>query len=792
VFPDEDDPTFDSPIDGLAGGLDTFVTSDYDYARHLKDLSLDTLSAGDKAESAYKPYLYSASCGKFMNTLLMLTLRKATSLESFRWNIRVELSRQVFKALHQINTLNKLHLRMQAGPSLYETPPPLPYTANSSTPAPTTHWSEMPPLAPSGPPLFGLPPPPVGTLTYTPPSGLPPPLPQQKAALNRKLARKTSASKEPPTLSGFNRLKSLTVLDIDNLDLITEIKTCVRNSSSTLTKLKISFSDTLASQSRKPPPDADPDDSDPDDEFQVVPMSQNSGYADDASGPAKAFRAQEERKSQESVLGRIFDVEPFVIKKPQQGQTPKGKEKETKKEPVADNPDESFVDSIKKVTEKLLAKVRGSDDLSNQEVLELIERAARTYVEAQAKKKETEKEANSDSNGESSTPGPASSATPVAEASGSVVPEAEDAATPSLFDSKVTKAKGIQQELKPEDIDIEQPIETDEVDDSTATDSKDNAIKEPSKDDDASSSSSSTSMKPTPTSSSTGAASPRLGKAIANLAAQKDNFETLVAKLNNYQQQANELCEEIQNMRDSGSSLDPSRIKEAEKQLQGFSQNIKDIQYEIHTVEAEIDDAEKQIPGKAREDDGTSLQISEYVRSTRGLALESLCIHLVPVRASILSRAVDLCVLKRLTLLNVGAQAPIWTLLAKENKVQPLALRKIFTDNVSTAFLNCVSQLPELHELFMLERSGKYKPESFAPKSTITAEQIRRLALRKHIGTLRKLMIKNDGGSSWDVDEKTMLLICNRGTKLEELAASMGIRAVVCRSHVVFPFENEC
>lgn len=56
VFPDEDDETFDSPIDGLAGGLDTFVTSEYNYAKHLRDLSLDTLSSGPKAEQAYKSY----------------------------------------------------------------------------------------------------------------------------------------------------------------------------------------------------------------------------------------------------------------------------------------------------------------------------------------------------------------------------------------------------------------------------------------------------------------------------------------------------------------------------------------------------------------------------------------------------------------------------------------------------------------------------------------------------------------------------------------------------------------
>ena len=85
VFPDEDDPLFDSPIDALAGGLDSFVTSDYDYAQHLRHLSLDTLSVGSKGEAAYLPYLYKTSCGKFMNTLLLLTLRKAHKLETIKY-----------------------------------------------------------------------------------------------------------------------------------------------------------------------------------------------------------------------------------------------------------------------------------------------------------------------------------------------------------------------------------------------------------------------------------------------------------------------------------------------------------------------------------------------------------------------------------------------------------------------------------------------------------------------------------------------------------------------------------
>lgn len=85
VFPDDDDPTYESPVDGLANGLETFATSDYDYARHVRDVSLDTLSAGDKAELSYKSYLASQSCGKFMNTLVLLMLRKANTLEKLRY-----------------------------------------------------------------------------------------------------------------------------------------------------------------------------------------------------------------------------------------------------------------------------------------------------------------------------------------------------------------------------------------------------------------------------------------------------------------------------------------------------------------------------------------------------------------------------------------------------------------------------------------------------------------------------------------------------------------------------------
>jgi hypothetical protein len=85
IFPDSEDIPNESPFDGLAGALDTFATSGYDYAQHLREIILEPLSGGVKGERAYRQYHYDVSCGKFMNTLLLLTLRKARSLETFMY-----------------------------------------------------------------------------------------------------------------------------------------------------------------------------------------------------------------------------------------------------------------------------------------------------------------------------------------------------------------------------------------------------------------------------------------------------------------------------------------------------------------------------------------------------------------------------------------------------------------------------------------------------------------------------------------------------------------------------------
>jgi hypothetical protein len=168
----------------------------------------------------------------------------------------------------------------------------------------------------------------------------------------------------------------------------------------------------------------------------------------------------------------------------------------------------------------------------------------------------------------------------------------------------------------------------------------------------------------------------------------------------------------------------------------------------------------------------------DYVRSTRGLTLTTLAIYLIPIKASILSRAIDLSVLQDITLLNVGPQIPFWNLLARENKNTPLAVRKIFTDNVTLPLLAFVSQLEVMSELFLLERTSKTRVESTAAKTTVTIEQIRKIVLKKHASTLKVLVVRNDAGTEWDFNVKTVMLLCQRAKNLEELACSFGIRTM--------------
>ncbi|ENH73869.1 hypothetical protein FOC1_g10011189 [Fusarium oxysporum f. sp. cubense race 1] len=640
LFPDDDDVRFESPIDGLAGGLDTFTTSDYNYAKHLRELSMDTVSTGVKAEHAYKPYLYSASCGKFLNTLLYLTLKKAKSLESFRWNIRVELSRPVFRELHKIKTLTKFHIRLQAGDTYYITPPPLPLSIDPLPPA-STHWPDIPPPPPGPPPgVFSAPL--AGAMASLPVITSPPPL------------------LPPPKQS--SKAKGIWACKLDDRHL-TQIRTILMSMMS----------------------------------FKWFPFPR---------APASTRAALRRH-----FAPRKIDVEPFITKKPALIQSPREAatsqedDQEAGTNDNSEDPREEFVSSIRSVSTRLMSHINGTRDFSTaqQDILDVIEKAARKYVDSC--------ELSSQSNNE---PSGSTSATPKNdeeqqsdESGGSKPTTTESSLTP------LSKNNDSNNDASPDDIEIEHLDTIDELEvDSDEQQTKDIGEKEVGvKESETPEAVADPSGLPSKTRDANAdpSATPGLNKVHTNLDAQRVNYESLLSNL-----------QQLQDENDA------------------FIQKIKAIRVQ-----------------------------------------ETLSIHLIPVKASVLSRAIDLKCIKNLTLLNVGNQGPIWTLLSKENKVSPLALRSVFTDNVSTAFLNCMSQLEELHDLFLLERSAKHKPESFAPRTTVTIDQIRRLVLRKHMHTLKRLMIKDESNSSsWDANQKAMILICNRGVQLEELALSMNIHAV--------------
>ncbi|KAI0378035.1 hypothetical protein F5Y04DRAFT_166070 [Hypomontagnella monticulosa] len=704
VFPDEDDPFFDSPIDGLAGGLSTFVTSEYNYAEHLREISLDTLSVGERAEAAYKPYLANVSCGKFLNTLLLLTLRKAQSLDAFRWNIRVELSRPIYKALHDITSLRHLHLRLQAGPSLYEAPPPLPYSATQySDHAPTmpgVQWgnngsSSLDPVA-----IYGPPP------TLTPSS------PSFKPSWKNRASKRPSGTKEPPTISGFKNLETLSVLDIDSLGVVTEIRTCVRNSSSTLRKMKLSFSDSLAMQARKPSADTDLSESE-DDEFQVVPLS-TAATNFDSNGPAKAFRAQEERKAHEAVLGRIFEIEHFQVKKPHPSAEAK-KENETQEQPVSRG-GRDFISDIDRVFRRLAAHVSGTTNLRHleqQEALDTILKAAKKYVSSE--------EAKAKSNASAQEKPTTDEANPSKETSSELNLDGnadETQQQPNGPSEHPSKTKTVAYDLDPDDIDIESPEE--------------------------------------------------------QLSLEAQHFPDAVAAAGTSSSMEQVNSSEEAHIVNAPNEDTEDRIKEAEGGLASTSREA--ISFGIPTVDSTFDDAP--IGSAAYERELLLHHVKKYARDTRGIGLHSLSIHLIPIKASVLGKAIDLHSLRRITLLNVGEQKRFWALMMKENNLKPLPLRKIFTDDVCLQFLQLVSELDSVTEVFMLQRSQKYKPESFAANPGTTIEQIRKFVLKKHLPSLKRLMIKNQADNAWDVDEKTMQLICKKGRVLEELAVIMGMRAI--------------
>lgn len=809
VFPREHEVENDALIDVLAGGLDTFVTSEYDYAKYLREIVLETLSGGDKGERACRDYFYNVSCGKFMNTLFLLTLRKAKALETFRWDIRVELSREVFKALHGIESLRHLHLRMQVGPSIYQTPPEI----VPSTVIPTITPIASPPI-PHPPHTVPLPlsaVPPEVIIYYSPPTPYYSPQIPQSSALsntlkgNRIYSKQKHGSSLPPitrkipsTISGFKNLESLVVLDMDTLDYVTEIKECIEKSSSTLKVLKLSFSENLAKKSRKPPPDVhSDDDSDLEDDFgqPILPSGLSLGPSgiSDPNGPTKVFNAQEEKKRQEAVLGKIFGIAPEIVKV---------LPIELPEKKAVEDPKKVFVRNLAPVAKLLMSTIKDNSELSSagHEALDLITKAAKLYIES-ADKSNSAKHNNSDQSTDTSgdSANNAIKSTPESSATASadkVVDNESVHSEPGLFDKsdkKKTKASSsISNGSNPEDIDIEEPEVQEPVD--NVDDAEDCDTSLPEIQQDLQEKSNEKGEKEVTTSEI------ELSKAkeekklddinkanrdqlLANLSAltasQAEIKREIAVESDNLQKQLEsfQLKSELGTLETS----DYDTLAEAEASYRNSASRFKELDGKLVQMGEQIDEL------KAIEFNKHSLKtskMSDYVRSTRGLTLKSLAIYLIPIKASILSRAIDLSVLREITLLNVGHQTSFWTAIARENQMNPVSLKSIYTDNVTLQFLAFINQLERVEELLLLERAPKQRVEPTTPKTTATIEQIRKIALKKHARSLKVLMIRNDSTDEWDLEVKTVILLCQRAKALKEMAVKFSDNVV----HTLFQF----
>ncbi|KAF7871728.1 hypothetical protein EAF04_003835 [Stromatinia cepivora] len=705
VFPDDNDTLNDPSIDSLAAGLDTFVTSDYDYSQHLKEIILEALNGSQKGELAYHPYLYDTSCGKFMNTLLLLTLRKAKALETFQWDIRVKLSGQIFKELHRIEALQHFHVRMQAESSIHVPP-------NNPNPTSSTNYN---------PSTFGFPPgfvPSQSSLTST------------KSKQNGGKGRTPIVDGTSQTISGFKNLKSLAVLDIDTLDCLSEIRDCIQNSSTTLSSLKLSFSELLASRTRKPAveiPVEEDDESEAEDEFgQLIALPITASD----TVPDAFVLSTEEKKAQEAALAKIFSIESSTSKGGTDSPSQKaddGPEEKTEKS----TPLKMFV-ALMQQSAKAMAEHKFED--MQKLVQKTIEKGSEVYLKSLKRESESSDKSgtsNTEGNNGESNKAESSNASDnnAEEVNGknsespivadlideTVMDEGESQDQPGLFDesttgTRVSKSKEI---VDPDDIDVEEPelvVDLEFVEGITTETETD--------------------------------------------------FEPVPMEVQGHQ--TSKVVDELIN-----SEPIPARGVSAEKLEQTLEQvktNEKGKSTEIEALVA-----------------NTNKEMSEYIRKTRGLALESLSLYLIPLKNSVISKAIDIRVLRRITLLSVGFQTPFWSMVARENKIDPLPLHEIYTDNVTLTFLDCIGKLAKVTELCILERASRTKVDPADSKKRVSIEQIRRLALKKHAPTLKVLSIHQESlphqltPFAWDLNAKTAVLLCRKAKGLEELAAAFGV-----------------
>ena len=584
------------------------------------------------------------------------------------------------------------------------------------------------------------------------------------------------ASVKPrPTLSGFKNLTSLAVLDMDTLDYISEINQCIVHSWTTLKTLRLSFSETLSNKSRKPAPEIHSDDeSDQDDDFtQLVPVPPGvppptgppppaAPLSSSNDAPTKALKAMEERKKQEAVLAQLLGIDPAIPEPPSPPVPEEMLSEDSKKLLLKD------MAPLGKVLLKIIKDGENGRDLGN-DALENIAKASKLILETSKLILERGEKKGSGSEPETGGEPHATLKTapdPPSEAVEDKASENESTER-GLFDEPEAKERqktdSDSDVANPDDIDVEAPELPESTSEVETVESED--LQDADEAANESESKSLTHSKVSDSKTQSDKSSSR------QLPMESQDYTYYLAERKRLQ----DLIEDLINKRDTIKGMEA----EDWQKLENLRTAIDSFLHEMARLDLSF--KEKLGGGKTPStSDDTVEKMSEYVRKTRGLTLDALAIHLIPIKSVVLMRAINVRVLASVTLLRVGHQNLFWASLAKENKISPLPLRKIYSDNITLHFLALVHQLECVEELLMVERKQNVLLESITPKTTVTIDQIRRTVLKKHLGTLKVLMIQNDDTPDWDMNTETAVLICRRGKELEELAVSFGIRTMVC------------
>lgn len=562
------------------------------------------------------------------------------------------------------------------------------------------------------------------------------------------------------------------MLDIDSYEYIPEISACVQSCSSTIKSLSLSLSETLAAKARKrsgtePPTNANVAD-DTNDDFvdqQALPPGSDEPGSSEA-GTSTQNELRKERALQEKILAQVLGVASdnpedleFDREFDRAMMAAHAELQAASRVWLSKDDDRNFVAKMKSIVDELLSlkSSKRSRASKSARALEKLERASAKYLEAQELKGSLQAVSGSSKvqgfSTEAHNSQGVSNASPEnvngsrdAQYHDNLVKLCEDHSPPSRYPFHWSDRTDVpsDSESKPEDF--------------TPLTAQDETVSQP---------------KTSPVASGTSHSGNGLGVGIHSGSSgtvrprERDDLSDIVDI--EHPDTNMDSDEDDESSDETGEEGKPSKyVSTTDTEKLSAGDKGKQPVRDGPSISQNNVTGEKESSSYAQE---------QYLRTTRGLRLDSLSIYLIPVRPLTLAKGVDLSALKHLSLLNVGAQGPFWAMLSSAN--HPISLTSIHTDNVTPEFLQALGRFNGLTELFLFERSHKSKLPTLAPKTTVRIEHIRRTVLKMHGHSLRRLIVRNEDDSEWMFDCKSVMSLVRYGNKLEELMIGLNSDSLV-------------